>query len=118
MNSKQLEELYAKIENYANQVFGEENDNYFRSFRLMRGFIMVHDKACFRYCDSTDDEEYVIAPEDLELPIEEAKEKYQKELQKIREEDELRKAEAELREQKRKEEEEYRQYLRLKEKFF
>ena len=111
MNSKQLEELYAKIENYANQVFGEENDNYFRSFRLMRGFIMVHDSY------SSDDEEFFITPEDLELPIEEAKEKYQKELQKKHEEEELRKAEAELKERKRKEEEEFKQYLKLKEKF-
>lgn len=117
MNKNQLEELYTKVENYANEVFGITN-NYIRSFRLEKGYIVVYDKACWHYCDSTDDEEYIITPEDLELPIEEAIEKHQKELQKIREEDELRKAEAELREQKRKEEEEYRQYLRLKEKFF
>lgn len=116
MNRKQLEELYTKVENYANEVFGI-TDNYIRSFRLGKGYIVVYDKACWHYCDSSDDEESIITPEDLELPIEEAKEKYQKELQKIREEYELRKAEAELKVRKRKEEEEFKQYLKLKEKF-
>ena len=113
----ELQELYTKVENYANQVFGIDNNNYVRSFRLGKGYIVVYDKACWFNCDSSDDEEFFITPEDLELPIEEAKEKYQKELQKIREEYELRKAEAELKVRKRKEEEEFKQYLKLKEKF-
>lgn len=114
---EQLQELYTKVENYANQVFGIDNNNYVRSFRLGKGYIVVYDKACWFNCDSSDDEEFFITPEDLELPIEEAKEKYQKELQKKHEEEELRKAEAKLKEQKRKEEEEFKLLEILHQKF-
>lgn len=118
---EQLQELYTKVENYANEVFGIETNNYVRSFRLEKGYIVVYDKACWHYCDSSDDEEFIITPEDLELPIEQAKEKYQKELQKKHEEEELRKAEAKLKEQKLKEEGELKLleflYHKFKERF-
>ena len=113
---EQLQELYTKVENYANEVFGKTN-NYVRSFRLEKGYIVVYDMACWHYCDSSDDEEFIITPEDLELPIEQAKEKYQKELQKKHEEEELRKVEAKLKEQKRKEEEEFKLLEILHQKF-
>ena len=115
----ELQELYTKIENYANQVFGIETNNYIRSFRLEKGYIVVYDK--WWDSDSSYDEEFIITPEDLELPIEEAKEKYQKELQKKHEEEELRKAEAKLKQQKIKEEGELKLlevlYQKYKERF-
>ena len=90
MKAEQLQELYTKVENYANHIFGIETRSYIRSFRLEKGYIEVYDKACFQHCDSTDDVTYIITPEDLELPIEEAKEKYQKELEEERKQEELR----------------------------
>lgn len=117
MKAEQLKDLYAKIEKYANQVFGADTSRYHRTFGLEDGYIIVHDKACWHYSDSTDDEVYIITPEDLELPIEEAKEKYQNKLEEERRQYLLRREQEKLKEQKRKEEEEFKQYQRLKEKF-